>query len=656
MLTDDRLFALFDQLEGQAVPPDRAFQERLLERLRLETRSRRGGFVLGPIALPQGYRPAALAVVFALLMLAALLTALIGSRLLLRPSVEDTLRLSHETYESLPPFEMAAHVAQGNQAVRIVTDGQVLRWELLDGYAWGIEPRSYVLTDRDGRREGYLSHENAWVRFDGLWPMYGDMHLLTWLHRTDAGDVEGPIATAEEDCAAWADGGPGTVLGRVADVVACAERRWWVDHDTGIVLRYAIGDEVQEEATSFTTEPEIPTGLLAMEPPPSLASPSPSPDALPGPTPICVAAECGPTASPTAASSSPVSAAVGSFDRVQLPLAGSLKPDLALRDDGTAVVTVLAQQADQSLELRLISCRDLICSARGEVASLLPDAFVSDVAVTLQGVPLIVAATFDGDVAFVRCLDRECAQRPAVTALPGRVENAAVGIAVRGDGLDDLARIVVAEADAGLVAILCQDDLCESPKRVGLDGTAHPTAMSVRAASDGRIVVAYALPTGEVRLAICTDAECSAVRTVTVATGGIDTITAALALTKTGIPVVAYYRVDEVRVTRCVDVECSAVRTATIDRVENIWWSPIAIALTPDPVVLYWWPTEPRDPRLAICTDADCSAPPRLIQLSGSEIQGDFETTTFALRLGGTPFMVNSSLQLEFCRDPACGT
>src|SRR3989304_10102035 len=157
MLTDDRLFAFFEQLETRAGPADRAFQERLLERLRLETRSQRRRFVLGPIPLPQGYRPVALAVVFVLLMLAALVTAPIGSRLLLRPSVEDPLRLSHETYDSLPPFEMGAHVAQGDQAVRIVTDGQVLRWGLLAGYAWGIEPGSYVLTDRDGRRGGYLS-------------------------------------------------------------------------------------------------------------------------------------------------------------------------------------------------------------------------------------------------------------------------------------------------------------------------------------------------------------------------------------------------------------------------------------------------------------------------------------------------------------------
>ena len=600
-MPDDRLAARFRMLEISA-EPDPRFAERLYASLvadagyRAPTRQparslwqlRRWLGLDGARTDSPTLRYLRLAIVAGLLAAAALGAALVASRFLMRPPVEQILQRSFATYDDLPAFEMMASVVDGDQIVHVRSDGTTVRWDLIEGRALGIGAGSFILTTEGGRRVGWMIRSGAWEEWVGEWPAATDLHLLTWLARSDAGDLTGRTPDERETCAAWADEGQATVLGGVADIVACGERRWWVDRETGLVLRYAFGERALAEATQLALEPVFDEAAFAFPPPAGPTTPRVA-SAVPTATPAAT-----PSAASAPSPSSPVTL-TATLARVVLDGDGAFNPVLALRPDGRPVIASFTRSTG---ELRVVSCTDPTCQAPPVLARLPTHAYGLDMALSATGLPIMAVAQETGTVALVRCVDETCAAGSTFQPLgDGATFLAALAL------VDELPRVVVRNPD-GLVVYVCGDPACDEHRAVVLDPDpgGDPNSIRVATTPESGVVAVHALPSGEVRVASCLDRACGEVSHAVVDSGGHDLLTAGVAVAADESILVPYYHSGSLRLARCDDPTCREPSITELDVATTEWWTPIGITLEPKPSIFYWSPTS-RQKHLALCDD-----------------------------------------------------
>lgn len=269
-MTDERFNALLRVLDAPAVPDD-AFAERLYGELAARAGFRGGApahwldrIRFGPNALA-----APLRLVWLVLLSVALLAALAMSLVLVgsaqeRP--EDIVKRSQAVLRSSPPFAMTTRFADGSEA-RYLFDGRTLRLEVTKGRFFGELPEGWFFV-RDAEREAsYDPEANFWSVGENRtgWPLFQLEPSWVAPVAVEAGE-EQPLAT----CTEWQLGEEVQVAGRTADEVRCGSDSYWVDRESGLLVkRIAAGTASPAvEVVALAVDPTLAPELFAFEPPP----------------------------------------------------------------------------------------------------------------------------------------------------------------------------------------------------------------------------------------------------------------------------------------------------------------------------------------------------------------------------------------------------
>jgi len=278
MMTDERLFALFEGYERPAEP-----SPEFLDRLELELR-RRAGHTRRPLgwrlqalaevispALAPPLRAAWAVTLLALLLALASGAALVGARLLgLLPTAEDVVLVSQGVYADPPAFEMEARLDDGSRVVYSWDGDARFRQEMVEGTDHGLfTPGGYLV--RDGLRQAWYGSEetgaNTWFETDAVsivdaYPLIG--MELGWIGRVPI-EHGGPLPWPS--CPdGWRFGDAGEVAGRSADQVTCGQDAWWIDRESRLVLRHAADARVVAEALRLTLTPTFSAERFLLDP------------------------------------------------------------------------------------------------------------------------------------------------------------------------------------------------------------------------------------------------------------------------------------------------------------------------------------------------------------------------------------------------------
>jgi cytochrome c biogenesis protein CcmG/thiol:disulfide interchange protein DsbE len=281
MMTDERLFALFEGYEEPAEP-----SPEFLDRLELELRRRVGherrplGWLLRTLVeavSPRVAPPLRAAWAVALLALALALAsaaALVGARLLgLLPTVEDVVLASQAVYADPPAFEMEVHLDDGSRVRYAFDGGARFRQDMVEGTDHGLFTPGGYLVRESGGQAWYGSQEagaNTWFVTDIVDGFLIDAYPLIgmepgWIGRVPI-ESRGPLPWPS--CSdGWQFGDGGTVAGRPADQVTCGTAAWWIDRESRLVLRLDEGGSVVAEALRLTLSPSFSAERFALDPP-----------------------------------------------------------------------------------------------------------------------------------------------------------------------------------------------------------------------------------------------------------------------------------------------------------------------------------------------------------------------------------------------------
>ena len=280
MMTDERLFALFDEYEKLAGP-----SPEFLDRLELELRRR-----VGHARRPLGWRlqtlvdavsprlapplRAAWAMTLLGLVLALIsAVALIGARMSgLFPTADEVVVTSQAVYADPPPFEMEVRPENGS-LVRYAFDGDTrFRMDMMEGTDLALLPGGYLVRER-GRQAWYASAEqgaNTWSVTDIVDSFLIDTYPLIgmepgWIGRVPI-ESGGPLPWPS--CPeGWRFGDAGEVAVRPADQVVCGSNAWWIDRESRLVVRHDADGRVVAEALRLTLAPSFSAARFALEPP-----------------------------------------------------------------------------------------------------------------------------------------------------------------------------------------------------------------------------------------------------------------------------------------------------------------------------------------------------------------------------------------------------
>jgi hypothetical protein len=182
-------------------------------------------------------------------------------------------------------------------------------------------------------------------------------------------------------------------------------------------------------------------------------------------------------------------------------------------------------------------------------------------------------------------------------------------------------------------------------------------------ASGNPVVSYYDTTNGDLKLAICSDATCSAAPTLRTldSVGNVGESTS-LELTASGNPVVSYYArgSEDLKLAVCSNPTCSTAPTLrTLDSTGNVGgYTSLVLNSSGNPVVSYYDSTN-GDLKLAVCGDLTCSTPPALRTLDSAGIVG--RDTSLVLNSSGNPVvsytdLTNSDLKLAICSNSTCST
>lgn len=267
-MADRELNDLLRALERPA-DPEPAFADSLYEQLAVEAGFRRGpaagalGWIrLGPAAFR---RPLALVwIVIVAALLAALMVVLVVMGNV--RSADEIIKRSQSLLNAPPPFAMTTRFSDGSEA-RYLFNGTTLRLEVTEGRYFGELPEGwFFVTDAD-RIGRFDPDANSWGVSDN--ELGWALHQLqpSWVAPTPwRPGEEPPLVT----CDAWELGEVTEVAGRTADEVRCGADRYWVDRDSGLLVKRetAAFTASNTEVIVLEINPTLDPDLFAFEPPP----------------------------------------------------------------------------------------------------------------------------------------------------------------------------------------------------------------------------------------------------------------------------------------------------------------------------------------------------------------------------------------------------
>lgn len=285
---------------------------------------------------------------------------------------------------------------------------------------------------------------------------------------------------------------------------------------------------------------------------------------------------------------------------------------LAINSSGNAVIGYFD---DTNNDLKLAICNDLACSAPS-IQTLAPSGgqgTYTSLALASGNIPVIAYYTFPAeDMRLLRCNDAACS------------------------GFSD--NIV----DSGAAG---------SHNSMVLNGSGNPVMSYYDAGGVN----------GDLRVAICTNAACSASTIASVDTSVNDAgLFTSLRLDSSGYPVIAYYdaTTDSVNLARCHDAVCTTSTLTVVDSSSHVGFDGISLQLdaSGNPVMSYYDVTNTRL-KLAHCTNATCTG----VTINVVDDAGNVGQYSSMKLDGGLPVIsyyddTNGDLKLARCRDANCAS
>jgi hypothetical protein len=228
-------------------------------------------------------------------------------------------------------------------------------------------------------------------------------------------------------------------------------------------------------------------------------------------------------------------------------------------------------------------------------------------------------------------------------------------------GSDGLARISYFDVtNSHLKLAICNDANCSAPTLVPVDSSADVglyTSIALDSNNLARISY-YDADNGTLKLAICNDTACSDPVLVIVDTGGVGNYTS-IALASDGTARISYYDFTngggQLKLAICNDTACSSPNDVIVDSGPSPVGLFTSIALNSSDIArISYFDQDDAELRLAICNDANCSAPNLVTVGSANGVQtsiaigsGDLARISYAGNGG-------DHLALAVCNDAAC--
>jgi len=327
--------------------------------------------------------------------------------------------------------------------------------------------------------------------------------------------------------------------------------------------------------------------------------------------------------------------------------------------DGTPLI---AWNSDH--QLWLADCLDQTCSeatVTGTPARVADRSF--SVTAGEAGYPLV--AHFTGtDVAVLACVDAACTapEPPSIDTVSLAGASWETKILVTGTGdwlprlwLDPDGRLVAAaESEHGIDLAICRDADCSAVDSVSMRGDQDLYYTTVVIPLDGRPV---AITGFAATVARCTDPECTTLESLVIEESD-NWIGGDITVGRDDLPILVYPDVAEraapVKVAACLDPACTETAITTLDSTYGAWSRPrIVTGSNGLPVIAYpaW-----DQLRIAVCGDPACTeATIVTLDTSGS---GDDGPIDLIIDRAGNPVVTfndgASRIKIAICGDPAC--
>lgn len=327
---------------------------------------------------------------------------------------------------------------------------------------------------------------------------------------------------------------------------------------------------------------------------------------------------------------------------------------LAINSSGNAVIGYFD---DTNNNLKLAICNDLACSAPS-VQTLAPSGgqgTYTSLQLAAGNIPVIAYYTFPAeDMRLLRCADAACSSFTDNIVDSGQAgsHNSMV--------LNSSGNPVMSYYDAGgvngdLRVAVCADAACSASTITSVDVSANDAGLftSLRLDSSGFPVIAYYDATADsVNLARCHDTMCgSATLTVVDASSHVGFNGISLQLDAAGNPIMSYYDITNTRLklAHCTNSTCTGVVINVVDDAANVGQYSSMKLDGGLPVISYYDETN-GDLKLARCQDVNCASAD--IQVLDSTGNVGWDTS---LQLGSVYVsyydLSNSALKLAYLPD-----
>jgi LPXTG-site transpeptidase (sortase) family protein len=210
----------------------------------------------------------------------------------------------------------------------------------------------------------------------------------------------------------------------------------------------------------------------------------------------------------------------------------------------------------------------------------------------------------------------------------------------------------------------CDDDQCTTFSDVAIDSANQVgsyTSLALNSAGNGVISYYESGGGGNLKLAVCNDADCTAPTIVTVDGGAEDRGLFTSLRLDADIPVIAYHELDnnDVYLARCSDAACTTATINLVDGGNSVGYDQISLQLDASgfPVMSYYDQTMGAL-KLAHCSDLDCSGAITINVVDDAGNVGQFSS----MKLDGSLPVIsyydatNGALKLAHCADADCGS
>jgi predicted regulator of Ras-like GTPase activity (Roadblock/LC7/MglB family) len=287
--------------------------------------------------------------------------------------------------------------------------------------------------------------------------------------------------------------------------------------------------------------------------------------------------------------------------------------------DGLPIVSYFDNTNQDLQDLKVVHCGDASCSPATNTITTVDSAGIvgqyTSIAVGADGLPVVSYYDWTNkDLNVLHCGDAVCT--PATNTI-NTVDSAGVvgvytSIAIGADGLPVVSYWDSTNSD--LKVAHCGDAACSSGNTITTVDSAGQVGIytSIAVGADNLPVVSYYdVTNGDLKVAHCGDASCSAGNTITTVDSAewVGQYTS-IVVGADGLPVISYYdnANQDLKVAHCGIANCSSGNTiTTVDFGGDVgWWTSIAVGADGLPVISYFDVTN-GDLKVAHCADAACA-------------------------------------------------